>query len=60
MTKLTVGLAAGVAVALLAAPVFAGPLCGSQSHEVSLPTESVSTDQDTPVTVAESGTRETR
>ena len=60
MTKLTAGLAVGFAVALLAAPALAGPFCAGKSHEVSVPTETVSTDQSGPVTVAESGTRATR
>jgi hypothetical protein len=60
MTKLTVGLAATAAVALLAAPAFAGPFCAGKSQEVSVPTETASTDQSEPVTVAESETTETR
>jgi hypothetical protein len=63
MTKTVIrvsGVAAAI-VAMSASSVFAGGLlCGGQSHEVSVPTETVSTDKDTPVTVAESGTQETQ
>ncbi|MFP6758830.1 MAG: hypothetical protein VCC99_11535 [Alphaproteobacteria bacterium] len=61
MTK-TVFRVSGVAIAVTAvtmASAFAGGLlCGGQSHEVSVPTETVSTDG--PVTVAESGTQQTQ
>ena len=61
MTK-TVLRVFGVAIVVTAmtmASAFAGGLlCGGQSHEVSVPTETVSTDG--PVTVAESGTQETQ
>lgn len=59
--------ATGVAIAVTAmtmasmASAYAGGLlCGGKSHEVSVPTETVSTDKDAPITVAESGTQETR
>lgn len=61
MTK-TVLRVSGVAIAVtamtMASALAGGLLCGGQSHEVSVPTETVSTDG--PMTVAESGTQETQ
>jgi len=62
MTRKLIKLAA-VAVAttaFTAGSALAGTLCGGQSHEVSLPTETVSTETDGPMTVVETTTREVR
>ncbi len=53
MLKLLV--AAGAAMAISTAAM-AGGLCGGKAHEVSVPTETVSTDSATPMTVADSQT----
>lgn len=51
----TVAVAATV---FAAGSALAGTLCGGQSHEVSVPTETVSTETDAPMTVVETTTRE--
>ncbi len=46
--------------AITAGSALAGALCSGQSHEVSLPTETVSTESDGPMTVVETTTQEIR
>lgn len=54
---LTVAVAA---TAFFAGSALAGTMCGGQSHEVSVPTETVSTETDGPMTVVETTTQEVR
>ncbi len=53
----TVAVAATV---FTAGSALAGFLCGGQSHEVSVPTETVSTETDGPMTVVETTTQKTQ
>lgn len=47
---------AAASTAFLAGSAMAGGMCGGQSHEVAVPTETVSTDTDGPMTVVETET----
>ena len=43
-------------IAFMAGSAMAGGMCGGKSHEVAVPTETVSTDTDGPMTVVETAT----
>lgn len=51
---------AAATTALTAGAALAGGMCGGQSHEVSVPTETVSTETDGPMTVVETTTQDVR
>lgn len=57
-TMIKIAVVAVASTAFMAGTAMAGGMCGGKSHEVSVPTETVSTDTDGPMTVVETTTKE--